>query len=43
MYRKKNSEWLKHLDFEILDIIYLEILVVFSYFGAKMVTSMILE
>lgn len=32
MYRKKNSEWLKHLDFEILDIICLEIAFMVAYF-----------
>ena len=32
MYRKKNSEWLKHLDFEILDIICLEIAFMVVYF-----------
>ena len=32
MYRKKNSEWLKRLDFEILDIICLEIAFMVAYF-----------
>lgn len=32
MYRKKNSEWLKHLDFEILDIICFEIAFMVAYF-----------
>ena len=32
MYRKKNSEWLKHLDFEILEIICLEIAFMVAYF-----------
>ena len=32
MYRKKNSEWLKHLDFEILDIICLDIAFMVAYF-----------
>lgn len=31
MYRKKNSEWLKHLDFELLDIICMEIAFMLAY------------
>ena len=31
MYRRKNSEWLKHLDFEVLDIICMEVAFMFAY------------
>ena len=31
MYRKKNMNWMKHWDFEILDIIFMEIAFFLSY------------
>lgn len=32
MYRKMNSGWIKHIDFEIIDIICIEISFLFAYF-----------